>query len=195
MKPVRKILTFLLVALALATVPALAQYPERPINYVISFDAGGESDITARLQQSHLEEILGTSVTIVNKPGGGGALAWSETQRSTRPDGYTVVGVNLPHIVTQPMERSDTGYETDNFNLIHWFQFTPNVLLVRKESPFETLDDLLEFAAANPGAVTLGGSGSYTANHIGTLQLENAADVQLTYVPFTGTGSAVPALL
>lgn len=192
MTPLRRTLAVALVALVGV---AFAQFPDRDITYVIAFNAGGESDITARLQQPYLEELLGVNVNIVNRPGGGGAVAWSEIQRSTKPDGYTVVGVNLPHIATQPMERTDTGFETDNFELIMWFQFTPNALLVRKESPFQTLDELIAYAKENPGSVTLGGSGSNTANHIAVLQLEQLAGIDLTYVPFTGTGPTVPALL
>lgn len=192
MPPIRRSLVIALVALAGI---AFAQFPTRTINYVIAFNPGGESDITARLQQRHLEEILGVSFTIVNRAGGGGAVAWSESQRSTRADGYTVIGLNLPHIVTQPMERTDTGYDTDNFEFITWFQFTPNALIVRKDSPFQTLEELLDFARQHPGAVTIGGSGSNTANHIAVLQLAQQADVNLTYVPFTGTGPTVPALL
>jgi tripartite-type tricarboxylate transporter receptor subunit TctC len=192
MPPIRRSLAIALVALAGV---AFAQFPQRTINYVIAFNAGGESDITARLQQRHLEELLGVGVTIANRAGGGGAVAWSESQRSTRADGYTVIGLNLPHIVTQPMERADTGYETDDFEFITWFQFTPNALIVRNDSPFQTLDDLLEYARQHPGAVTIGGSGSNTANHIAVLQLEQQAGVDLTYVPFTGTGPTVPALL
>jgi tripartite-type tricarboxylate transporter receptor subunit TctC len=184
-------------AIALVTLVgvAFAQFPDRAINYVIAFDAGGESDITARLQQPHLEELLGVSVTITNRAGGGGAVAWSESQRSMRPDGYSVIGINLPHIVTQPMERTDTGYQTENFEFITWFQFTPNALLVRNDSPFETLADLIAYAKEHPGSVTIGGSGSNTANHIAALQLEQLAGIDLTYVPFTGTGPTVPALL
>ena len=192
MNSLRRTLTIVLVALAGV---ALAQYPERTVDYVISFNAGGESDITARLQQPHLEELLGVNVTITNRAGGGGAVAWSESQRSMRPDGYSVIGVNLPHIATQPMERTDTGYETENFEFITWFQFTPNALLVRNDSPFQTFDELIAYAKENPGSVTIGGSGSNTANHIATLQLEQLAGVDLTYVPFTGTGPTVPALL
>ncbi len=192
MTPLRRTIAVALVALVGV---AFAQFPERDLTYVISFNAGGESDITARLQQPHLEDILGVNVSIVNRPGGGGAVAWSENQRSTNPDGYTIVGVNLPHIVTQPMERTDTGFEADNFELVMWFQFTPNALLVRNDSPFQTLDELIAYAKENPGSVTLGGSGSNTANHIAVLQLEQLADIDLTYVPFTGTGPTVPALL
>lgn len=172
-----------------------AQFPESPITYVIPFDPGGESDTTARMQQEGLENALGTSVNITNRAGGGGAVAWSDFQRNADPTGYEVIGVNIPHIIVQPMQRADAGYETGGFDFVQFFQFTPNAVIVDQDSPFETLEDLLAFAAENPGAVTIGGSGSQSANHLGTLLLEQEADVDLTYVPFTGTGAAVPALL
>lgn len=174
---------------------SFAQFPQRPVTYVIPFDPGGESDTTARMQQEALEAALGVSVQITNQAGGGGAVAWSDHQRSTAPDGYEIIGVNIPHIIVQPMQRTDAGFETDGFDFITFFQFTPNAVIVDKDSPFETLEELLAFAKENPGAVTVGGSGSQSANHLGTLMLEQEAGVDLTYVPFTGTGSAVPALL
>src|SRR5699024_9251408 len=125
-------------------------YPDQPIDYVIAFDAGGESDITARLQQDPLQEALGVDVTVTNQPGGGGALAWSELTR-TNPDGYTVTGHNIPHIILQPMMRDDAGYETDDLEHVYFFQSTPNVLMVNADSDIETLDDFIAEAEANPG--------------------------------------------
>lgn len=182
------------IAFAFAT-SALAQYPERPLTYVIPFDPGGESDTTARMQQEALEDALGTRVNITNRAGGGGAVAWSDFQRRADPNGYEIIGVNIPHIIVQPLQRTDAGYETGGFDFVQFFQFTPNAVIVDKDSPFETLGDLISFASENPGAVTVGGSGSQSANHLGTLLLEQQADVDVTYVPFTGTGAAVPALL
>jgi tripartite-type tricarboxylate transporter receptor subunit TctC len=189
------LLSVMAVAMTLAPVAAQAEYPEKPISYIISFNPGGESDVTARLQESHLEKFLGVPVNVTHKPGGGGAVAWSEFQRTAKPDGYTVIGVNIPHIIGQPMLRKDAGYETDGFDLIMWFHFTPNALIVKKDSPYQTLEDFLKYAKQNPKAATVGGSGSFSANHLETLRLEKAAEVQLTYVPHTGTGPVVPALL
>jgi len=171
-----------------------AAYPEGPIDYVVAFDAGGESDLTARLQQGPLTEALGTEVSISYKPGAGGALAWSELTR-TRPDGYTIMGHNLPHIILQPMMREDAGYETDQLKQVYIFQSTPNILAVRADSPYQTLDDFIAAAKANPGAISVGGSGDFSANHIGTLLLNDEAGIETTYTPFSGTGAAVPALL
>ena len=171
---------FSVAAIVMTLTPALvsAEYPEKPVTYIISFNPGGESDVTARLQESHLEKFLGQPVNVTHKPGGGGAVAWSDFQRTAKPDGYTVIGVNIPHIIGQPMLRKDAGYETDGFDLIMWFHFTPNALIVKKDSPYQTLEDFLKYAKENPKAATVGGSGSFSANHLETLRLEKAAEVR-----------------
>jgi tripartite-type tricarboxylate transporter receptor subunit TctC len=191
----RAVLLALSTLLILTAGSAFAEYPDRPITYIISFNPGGESDITARLQEPVLEEILGVAVNVTHKPGGGGAVAWSEFQRTSNPDGYTLIGINIPHIIAQPMLRKDTGYETDGFEHVMWFHFTPNALIVRADSPFKTLKDFIEYAKANPKVVTVGGSGTYSANHLETLRLERAAGIKLTYIPHTGTGPLPPAIL
>ena len=196
MKKLTVALMGLLLLLVFAPTSAVwAEYPEKPINYIIPFNPGGESDVTARLQESHLEDILGVAVNVSHKPGGGGAVGWSEFQRTAKPDGYTVMGVNIPHIIAQPMLRKDAGYTTDGFELIMWFHFTPNALIVKKDSPYKTLADFIEYAKKNPKAATVGGSGSFSANHLETLRMEKATGAEVTYVPHTGTGPIIPALL
>lgn len=182
-------------AFILAPLSAMADYPEKPVSYIIPFNPGGESDITARLQETHLEKFLGQSVNVSHKPGGGGAVGWSAFQRSAKPTGYEVIGVNIPHIVGQPIIRKGAGYKTDNWELVMWFHFTPNALIVKKDSPFKTLEDFIAYAKKNPKAVTVGGSGTYSANHLEMLRLEKAGNIQMTYVPHTGTGALVPAVL
>lgn len=181
--------------LALAA-PAFAQdYPSRAIEYIIPFDPGGESDITARLQQPLMEEALGVGVNVRHQPGGGGAVAWSEFQNNAEPDGHEIIGINIPHIVAQPIQRADAGYATEDFDIITWFHLTPHVMVVHADSPFETLDDLLDFARENPQSLTVGGSGTFTGNHLETLRLQELAEVQMTYIPFTGTGPLPAAVL
>lgn len=172
-----------------------AQYPDQPITYTIPFNPGGESDVTARLQQAGLEEALGTDIVIQNQAGGGGAVGWSEFQRSAEADGYSVIGINLPHIIAQPLSRGDAGYTTDGFDPIYFFHFTPSVLAVAEDSEFQTLEDFIAFAQENPQVLTVGGSGTFSANHMETLRLENAAEVDLTYIPFSGSAPTRPALL
>lgn len=189
--------TFLAAVAATLMIPAvaLAEFPGKPVTYTIPFNPGGESDITARLQEPELEKDLGVAVNVTHKPGGGGAVAWSDFQRTAKPDGYSIVGCNIPHIIGQPLIRKDAGYETDGFKIIMWFHFTPNALVVSKESPFKTLDDFIEFAKNKPFVGTVGGSGTYSANHLETIRFMKEAGIDLTYVPYTGTGPVIPALM
>ncbi len=170
-----------------------SDYPVKPINYVICFDPGGESDITARMQQKLLEKILGVPIVIVYKKGGGGAVGWSDLTR-VKSDGYTIYGTNLPHIIVQPMTRGNTGYTTEQIKNIYLFGFTPNILAVKKDSEIETLQDFVEYVKKNPG-VSVGGSGQPSASSIGNEVFARAANIKLTYISFTGSGAAVPALL
>lgn len=174
---------------------AANDYPNKQIQYVIPFDPGGESDVTARLQQEALEEAFGQSVVVSNRPGGGGAVAWAELASQTRPDGYTVMGANLPHVVLQPLAREDAGYQTQDIKWAYIFESTPGGLIVAEDSPFETLDDFIQAAEESPGELTVGGSAKFSANHIGTLAIEKATGIDVTYVPHTGTAAATPALL
>jgi len=186
----------LLAALAVVGVAAAgtADFPNKRITYNICFNPGGESDITARFQEQPLKKVLGVDIAINYKIGGGGALCWADLIK-TKPDGYTIAGHNLPHTVLQPLEMGNAGYNTLDLKQIYFFESTPNLLLVRNDSPFKTLKDFVEYAKKTPGAVTVGGSGTSSANDLGTTMLNKAAGIQLTYVPFGGTGSAVPALL
>jgi tripartite-type tricarboxylate transporter receptor subunit TctC len=197
MKKIAVGFTVFLVACAVAWAGAAnaAEFPKKRITYNICFNPGGESDITARIQEAALKKNLGVDVSIQYKIGGGGALCWSELVQ-TAPDGYTIAGHNLPHTILQPMEMGDAGYKTLDLKQIYMFESTPNVLMVRKDSPFKTLKDFIDYAKKNPpGVVTVGGSGTSSANDLGTAMLNKAAGIKLSYVPFGGTGSAVPALL
>lgn len=177
------------------TSSAADKFPSKRITYKVCFNPGGESDITARFQEAALKKALGVDVTITYQIGGGGALCWAELVRST-PDGYTIAGHNLPHTVLQPLEMGNAGYKTLDLKQIYMFESTPNVLLVRNDSPYKTLKDFVEAAKKNPpGVFTVGGSGSSSANDLGTTMLNEAAGIKLTYIPFGGTGSAIPALL
>ena len=186
----------LAVALALVGVAAAgtAGFPSKRITYNICFNPGGESDITARFQEGPLKKILGVDIAINYKIGGGGALCWADLVK-TRPDGYTIAGHNLPHTALQPLEMGNAGYKTLDLKSIYYFESTPNLLLVRNDSPYKTLKDFVAGAKQKPGTFTVGGSGTSSANDLGTTMLSKAAGIQLTYVPFGGTGSAIPALL
>ena len=172
---------------------AQAQYPEKTINYVIAFGPGGESDVSARLQESFFKKYTGQTVAIQYRPGAGGAAAWSQLNRMPA-DGHTIVGTNLPHILLQPMQR-DVGYETQDVANVYWFHYTPNAILVPADSPYKTVNDLVEAAKKAPGAITFSGSGTNSANHLAQRRFDSLAGIKTTYVPFRGTGASNTALL
>jgi len=187
-----------LIATSLAlmvAMPALAQsdFPTKPITYIIPFNAGGESDLSARFQQAEWKEHTGEDVIIQYQSGAGGAQAWSQLN-SIPGDGYTIMGINLPHTVLQPMEGS-VGYKTDELTPVNYFHYTPNAIFVTKDSEYKTLQDLIDYAKENPGAVTLAGSGAKSANNLGQLQFDELAGVKTTYIPFSGTGPSITAVL
>lgn len=164
-----------------------------PVNYVIPFGPGGESDISARLQQPFFKDKFGEDLVISYQPGGGGAVGWASLN-GLAADGQTIMGVNLPHIIIKPAQK-DVGFTTDDLNIFHMFHFTPDAIVVTADSPYQSLDDLIADAKANPGQVTMSGSGKASANHLAQIKFDKMADITTTYVPFKGTGASVTALL
>jgi len=190
--------TFLKMGAALAVTATLASGASAaelngPVNYIIPFGPGGESDISARFQQPFFKDKFGQDLVISYQPGGGGAVAWA-TLTGLSDDGQTIMGVNLPHIIIKPAQK-DVGFKTEDLKVFHMFHFTPDAIIVRADSPYMTLEDLVEDARANPAQVTISGSGKATANHLAHIKFDKMADIQTTYVPFKGTGAAVTALL
>ena len=179
-------------ALGMAAGPAAASFPERTVTYVNPFSPGGECDIVQRMQQEPLKQELGVDVVIEYREGGGGAVGWAHVSRQ-RADGYTFACFSIPHIIAQPMTRNP-GYQTDDLKVIYTYHSTPQVLVVRKDSPFETLEDFINAAKENPGSITVGGTGTASGNHLGAVRLMRAADIRLTWIPFPGSGPTIPAL-
>lgn len=183
----------LVMAAGLGFAVAASAFPTKPIDYIIPFGPGGESDISARFQQPTFKEMFGQDLVISYKDGGGGAVGWSQLN-SLEGDGHTVMGINLPHVVIQPAEK-DVGYKTDELVPIYWFHYTPDAIIVPADSEFKTLQDLIDYAKANPGKVTFSGSGKGTANHLAQVAFDQMAGIKTTYVPFKGTGASNTALL
>ena len=179
-------------ALAAATL-ALAAYPEKPVQYIIPFAPGGESDIAARLQAQVFAAKYKQEMVVVNKAGAGGALVWSQLN-GLPGDGYTIAGVNLPHIVLQPLEP-ETQYKTEDIVPVYFFHYTPDALIVAETSPFKTFADLVAAARAKPEGVTLAGSGTNSANQLAQVRLDREQKIRTTYVPFKGTGDLVSSVL
>lgn len=185
-----------LFALAFLGTPGWGQekpYPTRQITYTVCFDPGGQSDREARRYQPLLDKLLGQKVIVDYKVGGGGALGWRELTRA-KPDGYSIAGFNVPHIILQPLQQ-EVGYKTEQIVPIAIFQRTPLALSVLNTSPYKTYKEFIEYAKKNPGAVTIGGSGSFSGYQMAVLKLEKLTGAKFTYVPFTGSAPQMTAFL
>ena len=190
-----RLLAAALVAAALHAAPAAPQpCPDKNVMYWQAFPPGGESDLSARHQQLVLKKKCPAIDTVIQyKAGAGGALLWSTT--NTLPaDGVNIVGINLPHMVLQPME-GNVAYKTEDVTPVFWFHYTPDALVVSEASPIKTFADFVKAAKAEPGKISLGGSGLNSANHAAHERMNAAFGFKTTYVPFKGTGDMTTAVI
>ena len=188
------VLALALAAAALSTAATAQSCPEKNIFYYQAFPAGGESDLSARHQQLVLKKKCPGIETIIQyKPGAGGGLMWAQLN-GLPADGYNVVGINLPHIVLQPLE-GQVQYKTEDIVPTYWFHYTPDAIVVANESPIKTFADLIKMAKAQPTKLTLAGSGTNSSNHAAHEKLDLVAGIQTTYVPFKGTGDLTTAVI
>ena len=180
--------------LLLAPWAAAQACPDKNVLYWQAFPPGGESDLSARHQQIVLKKKCPNIDTVIQyKPGAGGGLMW--TLMNTLPgDGLNIVGINLPHIVFQPIE-GEVQYKTEDVVPVFWFHYTPDALIVPEQSPFKTFADFIKAAKAEPGKLSLGGSGLNSANHAAHERLNAAFGVKSVYIPYKGTGDMTTAIL
>ena len=185
----------LAMAFALAAPPlAGAQvFSEKPIQYIIPFPAGGESDVVARMQSDTSMRLYKQPMVVLNKPGAGGGVVWGQLNNYA-PDASVIVGINIPHIVLQPLQDA-SQFKTSDINAIYYYHFTPDALMVSANSPYKTYQDFVDAARKNPGKMSLAGSGQYSANHMATERLNKLAGVKVEYVPFKGTGDLISSLI
>jgi len=195
MKKIFFYLTILLSIISFGKVVNAADYPDRPISVMVSYNPGGATDFQARLvtmMAAHPKtNYLGQPIVIVNKPGAGGKVGWNWFASQARKDGYDLAAYNIPHFVSQSIVFDDTKYNINNLEPIANWGADPAVLIVNKDSQFNTAADLVKYAKANPGKVTFSGAGKFVGHHIAFLQFEKASGADITYVPYTG---GVPAL-
>lgn len=173
-----------------------ADYPSRPITLMTAFNAGGGSDVSHRLIEKYARGVISKPVVVTYKPGAGGEVGWTWLV-GARADGYTVGGVDLPHIVLQPLLRAEgqPGYQTEQLNPLCNLVFDPDVVMVRKDSPFQSFEELVAYAKANPGKLKVGTVGKFTGDHLFLMQIEKLTGASFTQVPYPGGGKAAPALL
>ena len=192
----KKILLSMGVALlgCMGTTSSAQTCPERNLLYWQAFPPGGESDLSARHQQVVLKKKCAAIDTIIQyKAGAGGGLMWGQMNQLPG-DGLNVVGVNLPHIVFQPLE-GQVQYKTQDVVPVFWFHYTPDALLVPESSPYKTFADFVKGAQADPGKISLGGSGLNSANHAAHERLNSVFKIKTNYIPYKGTGDMATAVI
>jgi len=187
------LLSICLISLGLLAGANAQPFPDKTIQYIIPFPAAGESDLVARYQAEISARKFKQPMVVINRAGAGGALVWSAL--NTYPaDGTTVVGVNIPHTILQPLQEG-IQYKTEDINAIYYYHFTPDALMVSADSPYKTYQEFIAAAKKDPGKMTLAGSAQYSANHMAVERLNKLAGVKITYVPFKGTGDLITALI
>ena len=175
-------------ALALTALTGTAQaddsYPERPIMMMVSYGAGGATDFQARIvtMTAGNEDALGMPIAIINKPGAGGRVGWNWFATQAEADGYTLGAYNIPHFIAQSI-KGGVEYSADSFEPIANWGADPAVFVVAADSEMNSMNDVVDFAKANPGKLTFSGAGLFVGHHIAALQLEKAAGVKMAYIP------------
>ena len=185
---------FAILCLAIAPTAMAQPCPDKNVMYWQAFTPGGESDLSARHQQMVLKKKCPAIDTIIQyKSGAGGGLMWAQAN-ALPADGVNVYDIKLPHIVFQPLE-GQVQYKTEDLVPVFWFHYTPDALVVREASPIKTFQDFVKAAKAEPGKLSLGGSGLNSANHAAHERLNANFGITTTYIPFKGTGEMTTSVL
>jgi tripartite-type tricarboxylate transporter receptor subunit TctC len=178
-----------LLVLAIATTLGWAQpYPSKTIKLVVPFPPAGSTDISARAIAGKLGERLGQAVVIENKPGAGGNIG-SDVVAKAQPDGYTLlVGTVGTHAINTGLYSKMPYDPVKDFAPIILLSSTPNVLVVPAAFPAGSVADIIKLAKAKPGELTFASSGSGTSIHLSGELFKSMAGLQLTHVPYKGSG-------
>lgn len=180
-----------------AVANAQARFPVagRPINLIVPFAAGGPTDAAARLLVPALEKELGTQVTVVNKPGASTQIGVTQIA-TAKPDGYTIGFVSLPQLQTILLDPERKAvFSRKDLQPLAMHVVDPMVVVVRKGSPFKTMQELIAFAKANPGKLKSGDGGFMGATHLAWLDVERQTGARTAMVHFDGSAPGITALL
>ncbi len=185
----------LLATPALLALPAQAQEwrPDRSLTMIVAFAAGGGTDLAARTIARFMEKDLGQPVVVMNRPGAGGEIGFTELARA-RPDGLTIGFINTPHIVTLPIERR-TRFRLEDFSLIGNIVDDPGGIWVRADSDIRDFAALLAAARARPETIGYGTTGVGSDDHLAMLALERKSGARFLHVPFGGSAQVKQNLM
>jgi len=189
----------------LASAAAFAAYPDRPITLTVAYGAGGATDFQARLvtmmaakedKKGNPVYLNGQPMVILNRPGAGGQVGWNNFVERAKPDGYELAAYNVPHFIAQSIVfPKKAKYNINNLEPIANWGADPAVLIVNKDSPFNSVQDVVDYAKAHPDKLTVSGAGLFVGHHIADLQFDKAAGVKTKYVPAGGGVKAMQFVL
>ena len=194
---IRTLMVAVAAMVALAGVaPSGAQvlYPTRPIEFVIPFAPGGPTDTAIRIIQPQLSANLGVPLVLVNKAGGGGALGMDAVAKA-KPDGYTLAATVRSTVTILPATQPDITYKISDFAVVGSYVVDSQVILVKAGAPWKTLEDLIDHAKKNPGKLSYGSAGLGTNSFFTMELLKLTYGLDMTHVPFGGSGPVKNALL
>ena len=181
-------------ALTLAGTAAFAEYPEKPINLIVPYGAGGGTDLSARVLAASMEEILGQPVVVVNKAGAGGAVALGQLFAEDA-DGYTIA-VGTGSNMTIIPHTTSVGYTVEDFSFISSFVGWPFMMVVNKDVPATSIDEVVEWAKENPGGLVSASTGGFNY-HVVTMELmsEASGGLDIRNLPTNSTAESLARLL
>ena len=178
--------------------PALAQdasYPSKPITLLVPTAPGGTTDIAGRMLAEPLGKALGQTIVVDNRGGASGGIAAQAVKRASA-DGYTLLmQYSGYHVITPHVSKQPAQWDAKDFQPVANVLSAPQVIVVREGLPVKTLAELVAYAKKNPGKVTYASSGNGSLQHVTGAMLEQQAGIQLTHVPYKGTGPALQDLL
>ncbi len=193
----RRILIGALAASLVAGTAVHAQdkWPSKPITYVVPFGPGGTTDVLARLVTVKAGPALGTTFVIENKPGAGGSMGSDFTAKAA-PDGYTIQGGTISSHAINASLYSKLPYDPiRNFTPITMIGSMPNILVVRADSPYKTVQDVIAAAKAKPGTINYASSGNGTSQHLSGVFFEQMTGGKLVHVPYKSSAESLNAIL
>jgi tripartite-type tricarboxylate transporter receptor subunit TctC len=169
-----------------------AEFPTKEVQIIIPWAAGGATDLIFRALAATTGKYFGKAVVVINRPGGGGAVGFTEAMQA-KPDGYTLVTAVTP--LTILPHQVSTAFTYKSFDPIINVVDDPSMFLVRSDAPWKSLKEFLDFAKKNPNMITVGNSGAGGGVHLVALAFERAAGVKFNHIPFSGGGPSVTAIL
>lgn len=179
---------------ATAPLTALAAFPEKPIRLVVPFAPGGGTDLLSRAMGITMGEDLGQPVIVDNKPGGSTIIGTDAVAKSA-PDGYTLVMATMAHAVNPSLHKK-LPFDTDRaFAPVMLVGRSPNVLVVKPDSPIKTVQDLIATAKAKPGKLNYASQGAGTSAHLAGELFKKMTKVEINHIPYRGAGPAITDLL